>query len=923
MPCAAAHYGARQALRHAAVASFVQRTGQPMRTSNTGIGFIVVALRLQGISRSVAALAVATSTLVLTGWALDLTALKSVLPGLATMKANTALTVGMLGLSLWLLNPPFHGVGCAASVSRRFHWARSRMALILAGLPAIVGLLTLGEHIFGWQIGIDQLLVTDNGGGGGHVHPGRMVPATALNVVGLATALLLIDAEGREGTRPAQWLALLVSVTSFVAVLGYLYGVVSLYNVAAYGSVALHTAVIFLLLALGVLCARPNCGWMKQVIGDDLGGVLIRRLLPSAIAIPTSVGWLRLQGQRAGLYDTEFGLALFATTNILVFSFLIWRTAAAVRRSDVERQLAQRNLESQLGRLNLLQQITRGISERQDLPSILQVVIDALETDLPIDFGCACEQSVAATLLKVMSVGAHSRSLATEFDMMQNASITIDPSDLARCMKGQLVYEPDLRSVSAPFGQRLTRAGLESLVIAPLLAHNTVFGVLIVARRQAGGFSSGECEFLRQLSEHIALAAHQIKLYITLQEAYDDLRTSQATVLQQERLRVLGQMASGVAHDINNAISPAMLYTESLLETEQNLSAQGRDQLMTIRLAIDGVAKTVSRMQDFSRPRKPDMDLQHLDVNLLVPQVVELTRARWNNMVQMHGSVIRLQTELAAGLPTIMGVESEIRDALTNLIFNAVDAMPDGGTLTLRTRLVAAVQPGELPAVERLHVEVQDTGAGMSEETRRRCLEPFYTTKGDQGSGLGLAMVFGMVQRHSAELEIDSEPGRGTTVRLIFSIPVAASAPDYPPPPRLKPVRSLRILLVDDDPVVIKAVTHILQGDGHRVTAFDAGVAAIDAVRAAVMRNEPFGIVITDLGMPHMDGRQVAAAVHTASPATPVVMLTGWGHRLISDNELPPHVSRVLSKPPSRTDLRAALADLTMEGSAGAARLIG
>lgn len=862
-----------------------------------------------------------TSILVLAGWALDWTSLKSVLPGLATMKANTALTIGMLGLSLWLLSGATYEVECAASVSTRRHWARSRTALILAAVAAMVGLLTLGEHIFGWQIGVDQWLVTDNGGGAGHVHPGRMAPATALNVVVLASALLLIDAEWRVGSRPAQWLALLVSVTSFVAVLGYLYGVVSLYNVAAFGSVALHTAVIFLLLALGVLCARPKCGWMKQVIGDDLGGILIRRLLPAAIAVPTSVGWLRLQGQRAGLYDTEFGLALFATTNVVVFSFLIWRTAAAVRRSDVERQMAQRNLESQLRRLNLLHQITRGISERQDLPSILQVAVDALETDLPIDFGCACEHSASAELLQVVSVGTHSRSLATEFDLMQQASIAIDSSYLAQCVRGQLVYEPDLRSVRALFAQNLVRAGLESLVIAPLSVHDTVFGVLIAARRQAGGFSSGDCEFLRQLSEHVALAAHQVKLYTTLQNAYEDLRRSQTSILQQERLRALGEMASGVAHDINNAISPAALYTELLLETEENLSPQGRDQLKTIQLAIDDVAQTVSRMQDFSRPRKPEMVLQRLDINVLIPQVVDLTRARWNDMPQMHGSVIRLQTEFANGSPTVMGAESEIRDALTNLIFNAVDAMPDGGTLTLRTRLVAALQPGELPAVEQLHVEVQDTGTGMSEETRRRCLEPFYTTKGDRGTGLGLAMVFGMVQRHSAELEIDSAPGRGTTVRLIFSVPVAARAPELRAP-RVKLTRSLRILIVDDDPMVIKAVTHLLRGDGHRVTAFDGGVAAIGAVRASVVRNEPFDIVITDLGMPSMDGREVAAEVHASSPATPVVMLTGWGHRLISDNDIPPHVSRVLSKPARLTELREALADLTMEGSPGAARLV-
>ena len=125
-----------------------------------------------------------------------------------------------------------------------------------------------------------------------------------------------------------------------------------------------------------------------------------------------------------------------------------------------------------------------------------------------------------------------------------------------------------------------------------------MFGVFLAARRQPHGFSSGECEFLRQLSEHVALAAHQTQLYTSLQQAYDDLRQTQQAVLQQERLRALGQMASGIAHDINNAISPIVLYTESLLEREPNLSERARDYLVTIQRAIEDVAHTISRMRE-------------------------------------------------------------------------------------------------------------------------------------------------------------------------------------------------------------------------------------------------------------------------------------------------------------------------------------
>ena len=176
-----------------------------------------------------------------------------------------------------------------------------------------------------------------------------------------------------------------------------------------------------------------------------------------------------------------------------------------------------------------------------------------------------------------------------------------------------------------------------------------MFGVLVAARREPRSFSSGECEFLRQLSAHVALAAQQAELHGALQQAYDDLRQTQQTVMQQERLRALGQMASGIAHDINNAISPVALYTETLLEREPGLSERGRAYLQTISRAIDDVAATVARMREFYRQREPQLTLVRVHLNELVQQVLDLTRARWSDMPQQRGVVVRLITELGAG----------------------------------------------------------------------------------------------------------------------------------------------------------------------------------------------------------------------------------------------------------------------------------
>ncbi|MNN08864.1 Blue-light-activated protein [compost metagenome] len=321
-----------------------------------------------------------------------------------------------------------------------------------------------------------------------------------------------------------------------------------------------------------------------------------------------------------------------------------------------------------------------------------------------------------------------------------------------------------------------------------------------------------------------------------------------------------------------------------------------------IERAIDDVAATVARMREFYRQREPQLALSPIDANLVVQQVLDLTRARWSDMPQQRGIVIVLRTELADGLPMLPGSVGELREALTNLVFNAVDAMPDGGTLTVRTASVGA--PGQL--TRQVLIEVADTGVGMDENTRRRCLEPFFTTKGERGTGLGLAMVYGMMERHGASIDIVTAPGQGTAVRLAFPACAADAGEPAPDAAHAVPPR-LRILVVDDDPMVLKSLRDILEIDGHDVVSADGGQAGIDSFLAARDRHEDFEVVITDLGMPHVDGRKVASAVRQCSPATPIIMLTGWGQRLAADSDYPEHVNCVLGKPPRLKELRRAL----------------
>ena len=542
--------------------------------------------------------------------------------------------------------------------------------------------------------------------------------------------------------------------------------------------------------------------------------------------------------------------------------------AASIQSLSTEiarREVSEMKLEAQLRHLSLLDHITRAVAERQDLQSIIRVVVRSVEQNLPTDICRVVLKDEQSSLIRIPD---------------------------------ELVYFADVTQTSAPLPYDLTDTRIRALVAAPLRFDDEVLGVLTAGRQSPNGFSNDECEFLRQLSEHVALAVHQSELHASLQRAYNELRLSQQTVLQQERLSALGQMASGIAHDINNAISPVTLYFDTLLESESDLTPRAREYLPIVLRAIDDVSATVSRMREFYRPRDEQTALAPVDLNELTEQVIELTKARWSDMPQQRGIVIEVVREFQPNLPRVPAVENEIREALTNLVFNAVDAMPLGGRLTLATRTVD----------DGVELAVADNGVGMDEQTRRKCLEPFFTTKGERGTGLGLAMVYGVVRRHAATLNVESAPGEGT--RFVLTFPQTRPGQRPVPPRDESPspvVAPMRILLIDDDPLVLAPLKEILESDGHEVLATDDPRRGIDAFLAD-QASRPFQVVITDLGMPHLDGRAVARAIKRVSANTPVILLTGWGRRLDAEAQPAADIDHVLGKPPRVRELRAVLA---------------
>ncbi len=578
-----------------------------------------------------------------------------------------------------------------------------------------------------------------------------------------------------------------------------------------------------------------------------------------------------------------------------------------------ERKRAEQALQQQISRIILLNQITQTISERQDIESILRVVLRQLEDHLDLDLGLIALADDQAASLNAAALRTKNPLLAAKLELLEGAVLPLTSTGLEDCVAGKLVYIPDTVKATSNLGEQLARAGFRSAAAVPLMVDGRLFGVLLASRLKVDGFSEPETEFLRMLSEHVALAAHQARLHSELENAYHELRQTQQAVMQQERLKALGQMASGIAHDINNALSPVVGFGDLLARSEPNLSEQGKKFLHYIKTAGEDIAHIVARLREFYRRRDERESLLPLHLNRLAEEVIDMTRPRWRDMPQSRGLTVEMRADYDPSLPLFVGIESEVREALTNLILNAVDALPEGGRITIRTFAPRCDFTNTRREPSQVVLEVSDTGTGMDERTREHCLEPFFSTKGKRGTGLGLAMVYGVMERHEGKIQIESHRGKGTTVRLLFPVrnltssTPAEDGPSQPPEP-------LQILCIDDEPLLRELVKEILERDGHRVEVTDGGHSGVQAFREANQRGTPFDVVITDLGMPYLDGRQVARTLKRESPQTPVIMLTGWGAFMNEDGDLPPQVDGVLSKPPRSRELREMLNRVTRQG---------
>ena len=397
--------------------------------------------------------------------------------------------------------------------------------------------------------------------------------------------------------------------------------------------------------------------------------------------------------------------------------------------------------------------------------------------------------------------------------------------------------------------------------------------------------------YLKHVETSVAQAAQAEKHVKELSHYITEQERIREQFSQMEKLSALGELASGVAHDFNNTLA-GILGRAQLLQRTDDEEKLRRGLDIIIKTAEDG-AKTVKRIQDFARQRR-DHNFELVSIDQIMMEASEITRPRWKNCAEASNIYISLDLQIGSNA-MVMGDDSELREVLVNMVFNAIDAMPEGGTLTLSSRTEG----------KQVIVKVTDTGVGMYPEVRSRIFDPFFTTKGAAGLGLGLAVSFGIIRRHGGNIEVESQYGRGSEFCVTLPVAQMAETPvvkrelaDEPQKPltltmahagELPPTR---MLVVDDEDFVRDLLRDILEGENCEVKLAADGTEAL-----ALFREHEFDAVFTDVGMPGMSGWELAREIRQLNEGIPIAIITGWGELVGSHEQRAAGVDWVVAKP--------------------------
>jgi signal transduction histidine kinase len=517
-------------------------------------------------------------------------------------------------------------------------------------------------------------------------------------------------------------------------------------------------------------------------------------------------------------------------------------------------------------------------------------------------------------------------SRAETVGLVPGLQLPLDQTGFGSCLAGAQGLYLDIERAAAagghqppgsasdlpPLDRKLAVMGVTCSFAAPLRAGDQTVGILHSVCTRPTGFTGEQIQMLYLVADLLGPAISNCRLFERLRRTYEELQSAQGQLIHAEKMRALGELASGMAHDFNNSLCGVLGFLELSL-MDKSVGPAARNYLESARTCALDAAHTVRRVQDFARCRRKDAVFAPVDVNDLLRQTMELTRHKWESLTQARSRPITVSVE-AEARALVSGNAADLREVLTNLVFNAVDAMPNGGQMTLCSWSTAT----------DVFLGVCDTGVGISAAIRQRLFEPFFTTKGERGTGLGLSVAFGIVQSHGGEISVNSEAGKGTTITIRLPALSGAGEPETKAPafrPGEKTTepqtvnrgtenraaetvgQRLRILAVEDEDSIRQFLERVLKHLGHQPRI------AADATEAlAALADNHFDLVFTDLGLPGMSGEELARRIAAQSPGTPIVLLTGWADQLQAEGKPLAGVSRILGKPLTISNLAEAIA---------------